>query len=197
MDPSLFLKRGHRPTRNRVYGSSTKDTPIDISTKYFIRGARKKSRRLSNMPFPLDKHISARSGGHLSPCQHLQNDEILIDMKAVNSCFEYDIQTELINFRPGLTFRDAQEFLTPRNLFFPFGHSLTGGLAGFMLAGGQGYFMQRWGIAADRWAVKLEIVSVDGEIRICNRDKNDDCWLELGRSRIPKDELEVLEKRNK
>jgi hypothetical protein len=124
----------------------------------------------------LDKHVSVRSGGHLFPCQHLQDNEILIDMKAVNPRFEYDPETKLINFGPGMTVQDAQDFLTPRNLFFPFGHSPTVGLGGFLLAGGQGYFMQGWGMTADRWLVQMEVVTPDGEIRICNRNENADLF---------------------
>src|SRR5271170_7064984 len=71
----------------------------------------------------LGKHISIRSGGHLFPCQHLQQDEILIDMKNVNARVEFDETTRLINFGPGQTVQEVQQFLTPRKLFFPTGHA--------------------------------------------------------------------------
>lgn len=124
----------------------------------------------------LDKHISVRSGGHLFAHQHLQDDEILIDMKGVNNRFEFDEQTCQINFGPGLTAKDAQDFLNPRNLFFPFGHSPTVGLGGFLLAGGQGWFFPGWGLTSDRWITQLEIVTADGEIKICNRYENSDLF---------------------
>lgn len=124
----------------------------------------------------LGKHISVRSGGHLFPCQHLQDDEILIDLKAVNHRFEYDQETKLINFGPGLTVREAQQYLTPKNLFFPFGHAPTVGLGGFLIAGGQGWFMQGWGMTADRWLMQMEIVTADGQILICNRNENADLF---------------------
>lgn len=124
----------------------------------------------------LGKHISVRSGGHLFPFQHLQQDEILIDMKNVNASFDYDKETGLVNFGPGLTVKEAEQFLTPRKLFFPFGHAPTVGLGGFILVGGQGVFMPGWGVTADRWITQLEIVTADGEIRLCNRDENADLF---------------------
>jgi len=124
----------------------------------------------------LDKHISVRSGGHLFPHQHLQNDEILIDLKGVNNHFEFDEHTRQISFGPGLTAKDAQDFLNPRNLFFPFGHSPTVGLGGFLLAGGQGWFFPGWGLTSDRWITQLEIVTANGEIKICNRYENADIF---------------------
>jgi FAD/FMN-containing dehydrogenase len=124
----------------------------------------------------LGKHISIRSGGHLFPFQHLQQDEILIDMKHVNARFEFDEKTRLVNFGPGQMVQDAQRWLTARNLFFPFGHAPTVGLGGFIIAGGQGFFNPGWGMTADRWVVQLELVTSDGEIRICNAKQNADLF---------------------
>ena len=124
----------------------------------------------------LGKHISVRSGGHLFPHQHLQDNEILIDMKEVNPRFEYDEKTKQINFGPGQTSMDCQKFLTENNLFFPFGHSPTVGLGGFLLCGGQGWFFPGWGLTSDRWITQLEVVTSDGQIRICNRVENSDIF---------------------
>jgi FAD/FMN-containing dehydrogenase len=122
------------------------------------------------------KHISIRSGGHLFPFQHLQQDEILIDMKKVNARFEYDEKTRLINFGPGQMVQEAQRWLTARKLFWPFGHAPTVGLGGFIIAGGQGFFNPGWGMTADRWVVQIEMVTADGEIRICNIRENPDLF---------------------
>jgi FAD/FMN-containing dehydrogenase len=97
-------------------------------------------------------------------------------MKNVNPRFEYDETTRLINFGPGQTVQDAQRFLTPRKLFFPFGHAATVGLGGFILAGGQGFFNPGWGMTADRWITQLEIITADGEIRLCNSKENADLF---------------------
>src|SRR5579859_4369566 len=99
----------------------------------------------------LNKHVSIRSGGHLFPLQHLQDNEILIDMKNVNPRVEFDPQTKLINFGPGQTVQDLQRYLTPRKLFFPTGHANSVGMGGFLTAGGQGYFNSGWGMTSDRW----------------------------------------------
>lgn len=176
MDPSTILEKGsaaYEKSRTRFFN---KGHPNHFPHQILHPRSTEEVAAAVKHAISLDKHISVRSGGHLFPCQHLQNDEILIDMKAVNSRFEYDPETELINFGPGQTVQDAQEFLTPRNLFFPFGHSPTVGLGGFLLAGGQGYFMQGWGMTADRWLVQLEIVTAEGEIRICNREENADLF---------------------
>jgi len=176
MDPSTILERGseaYEKSRRRFFNKGHPDRyPHQIihprSTEEVATAVKYAA--------SLGKHISVRSGGHLFPCQHLQDDEILIDMKAVNPRFEYDTETQLINFGPGLTVQDAQDFLTPRGLFFPFGHSPTVGLGGFLLAGGQGYFMQGWGLTSDRWITQIEMVTADGEIRICNRNENADLF---------------------
>jgi len=176
MDPSIILQPGseaYEKSRRRFFNNGHPDRyPHEIihprSTEEVAAAVKHAA--------SLGKHISIRSGGHLFPCQHLQNDEILIDMKGVNPRFEYDPETQLINFGTGLTVQDAQEYLTPRGLFFPFGHAPTVGLGGFLLAGGQGYFMQGWGLTSDRWIVQIEMVTADGEIRICNRNENADLF---------------------
>jgi hypothetical protein len=122
------------------------------------------------------KHISVRSGGHLFPCQHLGHNEILIDMKNVNARFELDEKTRIINFGPGNTVQDAQTWLVSKKLFFPTGHAATVGLGGFLIAGGQGYFNPGWGMTSDRWIVQIELVTADGEIRICNVNENADLF---------------------
>jgi FAD/FMN-containing dehydrogenase len=176
MDSSVILERGsedYETSRRRFFNKGHPDRyPHQI---IHPRSSAEVAAAVKHAT-SLDKHISVRSGGHLFPCQHLQDDEILIDMKNVNAKFEYDSETQLINFGPGLTVRGAQEFLTPLQLFFPFGHSPTVGLGGFLLAGGQGYFMQGWGMTADRWLIQMEIVTADGEIRICNREQNSDLF---------------------
>jgi len=176
MDSSTILERGsdaYEKSRNRFFNNAHPDRyPYQI---IHPRSTEEVAAAIKHAN-ALDKHVSVRSGGHLFPCQHLQDEEILIDMKLVNPRFEYDPKTQLIDFGPGLTVQDAQDFLEPRKLFFPFGHSPTVGLGGFLLAGGQGYFMQGWGVTADRWLVQMEIVTADGEIRICNRNENSDLF---------------------
>jgi hypothetical protein len=49
-------------------------------------------------------------------------------------------------------------------------------MGGFLTAGGQGYFNSGWGMTADRWIVQIEMVTADGEIRICNARENSDLF---------------------
>jgi FAD binding domain len=127
----------------------------------------------------LQKHISVRSGGHLFPLQHLQDDEILIDLASVNNHLEYDPKTHQIIFGPGLTVRDAERFLTPQGLFFPFGHGPTVGLGGFLMAGGQGWFFPGWGLTSDRWITQMEVVTAKGAVVICNHHEHSDLFWAL------------------
>ena len=164
MDPNTILEKGnpdYEISRRRFFN---KGHPNRYPYQIIHPRSTEEVAAAVKHAISLNKHISVRSGGHLFPCQHLQNEEILIDMKLVNPGFEYDVSTKLISFGPGNTVQDAQEYLTSRDLFFPFGHSPTVGLGGFLLCGGQGYFMQGWGFSADRWLVQMEIVTADGEI---------------------------------
>jgi FAD binding domain len=173
---SIILERGtdaYEKSRNRFFNNGHPDRyPFQILHPQSAADVAAAVKYANS----LNKHISVRSGGHLFPCQHLQDDEILIDLKGVNPRFEYDPETTFINFGPGQTVEQAQDYLTPRGLFFPFGHSPTVALGGFLLCSGQGYFMQGWGMTADRWLVQLEVVTADGEIRICNRKENTDLF---------------------
>lgn len=51
-----------------------------------------------------------------------------------------------------------------RGRFFPHGHSPTVAAGGFLLAGGQGFFMRGWGATCQEWIVKLEVVTAGGEV---------------------------------
>ena len=59
----------------------------------------------------LGKRLTVRSGGHLFPCQNLQNDEFLVDMKQVNPLFEYDDPTGMINLVPAKPSKMCTSFL--------------------------------------------------------------------------------------
>ena len=176
MDPTTILEKGnpdYEISRRRFFN---KGHPNRYPYQIIHPRSTEEVAAAVKHAISLNKHISVRSGGHLFPCQHLQNEEILIDMKLVNPGFEYDGTTKLISFGPGNTVQDAQEYLTSRGLFFPFGHSPTVGLGGFLLCGGQGYFMQGWGFTADRWLIQMEIVTADGEVLICSRSQNSDLF---------------------
>ncbi|KAH7000698.1 hypothetical protein EDB80DRAFT_753848 [Ilyonectria destructans] len=103
--------------------------------------------------------IGVRSGGHLFPACSLINDGLLIDTKNLNKSFEYDVGTKIMSFGPGLLSREMSEELDKINRFFPFGHSPTVGIGGFLLCGGQGWFMRGWGCTSDTWIVKIEVAA--------------------------------------
>ena len=68
-----------------------------------------------------------------------------------------DPKTRRIAFGPALTVSEADHVLSPRALFFPFGHNLTVALGGFWLAGGPGWVLFVWGLTFDRWISKWKL----------------------------------------
>ncbi|KAL3484341.1 hypothetical protein BJX62DRAFT_248525 [Aspergillus germanicus] len=89
--------------------------------------------------------VGVRSGGHLFPCCSLIQNGVLVDTRDLNRGIEYDAQTELVSFPPGSLSKDLANAISAVGRFFPFGHSPTVAAGGFLLAGGQGWFMRGWG----------------------------------------------------
>lgn len=120
--------------------------------------------------------VGVRSGGHLFPACSLIDGGVLIDTRDLNRDVEYDASTSLVSFGPALTVREAQRSLTTLHRFFPFGHHPSVGLGGFLLAGGQGWFMRAHGYTTDAWVEQLEVVMPDGQSRVASRDENADIF---------------------
>jgi hypothetical protein len=59
----------------------------------------------------LDKRLTVRSGGHLFPCQNLQDDEFLVDMKQVNPRSNMTSPRELSILVPGKPSKMRTNFL--------------------------------------------------------------------------------------
>lgn len=120
--------------------------------------------------------VGVRSGGHLFPCCSLVQDGILIDTCFLNQGVDYDRQTQLVSFPPGARSKELAEALTAVGRFFPFGHAPTVAVGGFLLAGGQGWFMRGWGCTSDTWVVRMEIVTPDGRIVLASKTENEDLF---------------------
>ncbi|KAJ6027597.1 uncharacterized protein N7446_003808 [Penicillium canescens] len=116
--------------------------------------------------------VGVRSGGHLFACCSLLPDGVLLDTCHLNQGIDYNPQTQLVAFPPGARSKELAEALTAVGRFFPFGHSPTVAAGGFLLAGGQGWFMRGWGCTSDRWVEQMEIVTADGEIVQASKTQN-------------------------
>lgn len=120
--------------------------------------------------------VGVRSGGHLFPACSLVDGGLLIDTAKLNQDIEYNPITKIVAFGPATTVRTAAEYLSTINRFFPFGHHPSVGLCGFLLAGGQGWFMRGWGYTADTWVEQLEVVMPNSETILASRNKNKDVF---------------------
>lgn len=120
--------------------------------------------------------VGVRSGGHLFTCSSLQQDGLLIDTSLLNRSIDYDSNSQTISFGPATLSKDFVQPLEDVGRFFPFGHSTTVGVGGFLLAGGQGWFGRGWGCTADSWVTQLEIVVPDGRALLASQTQNQDLF---------------------
>jgi len=120
--------------------------------------------------------VGIRSSGHIMNLGNLIQDGILIDTVNLNRKIDYDPATREICFGPSCRVEELAEKLGEVKRFFPHGHAPTVGSGGFMLAGGQGWFVRGWGATSQTWIMKMEIVVPDGRILIASRTENQDLF---------------------
>jgi hypothetical protein len=101
---------------------------------------------------------------------------ILIDTASLNRHIDYDRQTHVISFGPSVRVEELAAELVNLQRFFPHGHAPTVGSAGFLLAGGLGWFARGWGATCQTWIQKMEIVTADGRVLIASPTENRDLW---------------------
>ncbi|KAK0662708.1 Inactive tetrahydrocannabinolic acid synthase [Lasiodiplodia hormozganensis] len=123
-------------------------------------------------------HVGVRSGGHNFAAPALVAGGVLLDTLHLNADeFSYDRRTQLVSFGPGATAARLAPWMRDEvGRFWPFGHSPSVGVGGFLCAGGQGWFMRGWGATAGEWVERLEIVTPDGEVRVASRTENEDLF---------------------
>ncbi|KAB2575816.1 Tetrahydrocannabinolic acid synthase [Lasiodiplodia theobromae] len=123
-------------------------------------------------------HVGVRSGGHNFAAPALVAGGLLLDTLHLNADeFSYDRRTQLVSFGPGATAaRLAPWMRDDVGRFWPFGHSPSVGVGGFLCAGGQGWFMRGWGATGAEWVERLEVVTPDGEVRVASRTENEDLF---------------------
>ncbi|KAJ9642673.1 hypothetical protein H2204_002321 [Knufia peltigerae] len=124
----------------------------------------------------LNTNVGIRSSGHIMNMGNLIQDGILIDTVNLNRHVEYNPKTHEICFGPAVRTEELSKKLAEIKRFFPHGHAPTVGAAGFLLAGGQGWFLRGWGATNQTWINKMEIVVPDGRTVIASPTENEDLW---------------------
>ncbi|KAJ5631956.1 hypothetical protein N7490_008295 [Penicillium lividum] len=120
--------------------------------------------------------VGVRSGGHLFPCASLIDKGILIDTVHLNKMIDYNPQTRQVSFPPGARSKDLASALEKIGRFFPVGHDPTVAAGGFLLAGGQGWFMRGWGCTSDMWVTEMEMVMPSGDVVRASKSQNEDLF---------------------
>ncbi|SPO05415.1 related to 6-hydroxy-D-nicotine oxidase [Cephalotrichum gorgonifer] len=124
----------------------------------------------------LGVHVGIRSSGHIFGLGALIQDGIMIDTTSLNRQVDYDVATQEVSFGPAVRVEEVADKLAEIKRFFPHGHSPTVAAGGFLLAGGQGWFVRGWGATAQSWITKMEIVVPDGRVLTASRTENQDLF---------------------
>jgi FAD/FMN-containing dehydrogenase len=124
----------------------------------------------------LGVHVGIRSSGHIFGLGALVQDGIMIDTSFLNRQIDYDTATQEISFGPAVRVEEVAAKLAEIKRFFPHGHAPTVAAGGFLLAGGQGWFVRGWGATAQSWINKIEIVVPDGRVLTASRTENQDLF---------------------
>lgn len=120
--------------------------------------------------------VGIRGSGHAFPLSALIHDAILIDTSSLNRHVDYHPESREISFGPAVRVEEVSAKLAEVKRFFPHGHAPTVGAAGFLLAGGQGWFVRGWGATCQEWITKMEIVVPDGRVVIASPYENSDLF---------------------
>ena len=106
--------------------------------------------------------VGVRSGGHSWTSPHVRDDALLLDLSRL-CAVRLDSATRQAWVQPGLKGRTLNRALQALGLMFPGGHHNTVGLGGFLLAGGWGWNMRRWGNGCEQ-ILAARVVTADGEL---------------------------------
>ncbi|KAK7214369.1 hypothetical protein V2G26_002372 [Clonostachys chloroleuca] len=120
--------------------------------------------------------IGVRSSGHIFSLGAIVDDGIMIDTTNLNREAVYDRTTQEIHFGPAVRVEEISAKLASVKRFFPHGHAPTVAAGGFLLAGGQGWFVRGWGATSQTWITKMEIVVPDGRVVTASRTENRDLF---------------------
>ncbi|KAF2099879.1 oxidoreductase, FAD-binding protein [Rhizodiscina lignyota] len=173
---SKVLQRGSEDYERCRRQNANSDTPSRYPREiHVVRSVSDVSMALKRAA-ALKVPVGVRSGGHLFPCGALVHDGVLVDTTDLNRAIEYDKVTQEICFGPAVRVKELAEKLSSIARFFPHGHAPTVAEGGFLLAGGQGWFMRGWGATCQQWITRMEIVMPNGQAVIASRTENQDVF---------------------
>ena len=116
--------------------------------------------------------LAARSGGH-SYAGYSVTRGVVVDLAAFRGIAVHADGTATIG--AGNRLVDIFTGLAARGLAIPTGSCPTVGIGGLTLGGGFGLASRAWGLTCDN-LVRVEIVTPDGRVRVCDRERNPDLF---------------------
>jgi FAD/FMN-containing dehydrogenase len=108
------------------------------------------------------ERIAVRSGGHNWLGASLRDGGAVLDLRALNAV-TVDAAARTATVGAGATHQILADAIAPNGLAFPIGHCPSVGLGGYLLAGGMGWNLHEWGVAAAN-VLAAEVVLADGSI---------------------------------
>jgi len=105
--------------------------------------------------------IAVRAGGHSISGSGVRDGGMLVDLSQLTD-ISVDAASRSAAIQPGVTGRTLARALHDDDLAFPVGHCGSVAVGGYLLCGGIGWNMRRWGPAADSLE-HIHVVTADGE----------------------------------
>ncbi|MGH7814540.1 MAG: FAD-binding oxidoreductase [Candidatus Binataceae bacterium] len=116
-----------------------------------------------------DIRLAARSGGH-SYAGYSSTEGLMMDLSLMNQA-DYDPSSGIVMIGGGIRNVDLYSALQAAEVTITHGRCPTVGGAAFLLGGGIGFNMRRFGLACDLMT-ETELVTADGEILTLNQSDN-------------------------
>jgi FAD/FMN-containing dehydrogenase len=117
--------------------------------------------------------LVVRSGGH-SLAGYSNTRGLMLDVSAMRAV-THDPSTGQVWMEGGARVEDLKNALAPAGVAITHGRCKNLGMAGLILGGGLGMAMRRHGLTCDQLQ-ETEMVTADGSIKICSREKNEDLF---------------------
>ncbi|KAH7165256.1 oxidoreductase, FAD-binding protein [Dactylonectria macrodidyma] len=174
--PSKVLVRGTSEYERCRQNNPSADTPSRYPREIHVVETPEDVSVALKRATELGVHVGVRSSGHIFNLPNLIEGGILIDTTNLNRQIDYDPISEEICFGPACRVEELAAKLKDIDRFFPHGHAPTVGSGGFLLAGGQGWFVRGWGATNQTWINKIEMVVPDGRTVIASRTENRDLF---------------------
>ena len=124
-----------------------------------------------------DWHVALKSGGHAVDGQNNIDNGVTIDLSQMNGS-SYDPESNLAKIQPGGKWKNVYADLLERGVMATGGRDGDVGVGGFLLGGGNTYYMGRRGFGCDSVS-NYEVVLGNGSIVNANESANADLWKAL------------------